>query len=243
MSTLKDIFEIMQENAAACIPTKSDAPELERERKAMEEQTARENWRSKKRWAGIPPRYSACSFSGIEKKGIPTDCVKLYEVAKDYAEHIDENRKNGRGVLFIGSCGRMKTTFAVAIMQAAMRAGASAHFIPMAELLDRLLKIARGGNKEWESRDNIREKIADVDFLVLDDLGAEYKNDWILNTVDAVITHRFNSLKPTIITTNLSPDELKGRYAGRVIDRLKASSLTIVTDGESKRPDAGVLRV
>ena len=49
-------------------------------------------------------------------------------------------------------------------------------------------------------------KVRDRDIVILDDLGMEYqskKSDWMKGQVDAIITHRYNELKPTIITTNL----------------------------------------
>jgi DNA replication protein DnaC len=47
----------------------------------------------------------------------------------------------------------------------------------------------------------------DADLLVLDELGAHRLHEWVQDTITAIITHRCNNRLPTIVTTNLSPDE------------------------------------
>lgn len=197
-------------------------------------------WEKRKEAANIPPRYTGCSFEGIQRKGIPQDCRDLYSAAKEYADHFRDAAKMGKGLILTGSAGRMKTTFAVAIMQEAMRQGERAYFVSMPELLDRLISMSR--NADPKELQTFTQKINHTGLLVLDDFGAEYPSGWVLNKVDAIITRRYNYLLPTIITSNLKPDEMKGRYVARVVDRLRSAYTMIAIGGESLRPDGGFLR-
>ena len=63
--------------------------------------------------------------------------------------------------------------------------------------------------------------------LVLDDLGAEKSTDWTWSALYAVIAARINWMRPTIVTSNLSLDEidaldprLASRLAGLAVIRL-----------------------
>lgn len=197
----------------------------------------KEEWAKKKDAANIPPRYSACSFDGIQRKGVPLDCRTLYQEAKAYADHFPEESKTGKGLILAGSAGRLKTTLAVAIMQQVMQQGGRAYFVSMPELLDTLLTM--GKNKDPQELRKFEDKIRTVGLLVLDDFGAEYPSGWVLNKVDAIITHRYNHLLPVVITTNLRPDEMAGRYVARVVDRLRSAYQTIIVDGQSLRPGGG----
>ena len=47
------------------------------------------------------------------------------------------------------------------------------------------------------------QQALDAEILLLDDLGAHRVTDWVLDTVTAIINHRYNENKPIIITTNL----------------------------------------
>lgn len=209
------------------------------EEKHAEEIRAK-RWAGEKRSAGIPPRYMDASFEEIGARGIPDACMPLYEAALSYAERFEEIRKRGSGLIFAGAAGRMKTTLAIAIMQRVMSNGVSAYFISMPELLDRLLSIARGGDPEERLR--FEDKVTKVPLLILDDFGAEYPSGWVLNKVDAIVTHRYNWLLPTIITTNMTPEEMKGRYVARVVDRLRSAYDMLVAEGGSLRESGKVLR-
>ena len=57
----------------------------------------------------------------------------------------------------------------------------------------------------------------------------------MLAKVDSILTDRYNRLRPTIITTNLTRDELEGTYSGRILDRLKSTARLLVFQGASER--------
>lgn len=60
-----------------------------------------------------------------------------------------------------------------------------------------------------------------TNFLVIDDLGTEYRKDFFDSNLDALIYHRHKLMMATIITTNLSDDEFKEEYRGRIISRIR----------------------
>lgn len=67
----------------------------------------------------------------------------------------------------------------------------------MAQLIDDVLTMSR---KERAVERQIAEE---TKLLVLDDLGAESTQDWVLNKIDSIITNRYNNKLPILVTTNI----------------------------------------
>lgn len=184
--------------------------------------------------ANIPRRYKLATFENLERWGVPQDIMENYQKAKEYAATFSEQKDKGCGVLFAGSVGRMKTTLAVSILHEVIKTGYSGYFISMPELMDVLFSESKSGFGEVS---RFQSKVENTSLLVLDDFGAEYENNWVINKVDAIITHRYNAMLPVIITTNFNNSEIMGRYAQRVWDRLKQTNLVLLATGKSLRKE------
>lgn len=185
---------------------------------------------------GIGRRYYKATFENIRRWGVPDHLAPAVDKADRYAAHFAENARKGTGILFIGDCGTMKTTLAIAVMQAVMGQGRSAYFIPLCQLFDDLIRMSKQRDNEEFLR--FQERLKSTTLLVLDDLGTEYPSDWVRNKVDAIISDRYNAMKPIIITTNLTNGEILSNYQKRVHDRLRASSIVITMTGGSQRRTA-----
>lgn len=194
------------------------------------------NMMDKMQAAGIPKRYYGASFESLSRDGCPETVRDMAARAYTYAMHLKENAAAGKGLLFFGEVGRMKTTLAVCVAKEAIKKGMGVYFISMPELLDMMISMSR--NRDSTELQKFEKKIKNVTILILDDFGAEYPKDWVLNKVDAIITHRYNNLKPVIITTNMLPNEIKERYVQRVYDRLRSTSQILGTYGDSLRKTA-----
>ena len=158
---------------------------------------------------------------------------KEFDRVKNYAAHFHDYEKKGIGLILIGPVGTMKTSLAVAVGQNLLKRGKSVMFIPMAELFDNLIRMSR--QKDPTEFMRFENRLKETSLLILDDLGTEYPGDWIRNKVDAIISYRYNNLKPICITTNLLPGELESRYRERVYDRLKGSSIVVSVAAGSQR--------
>lgn len=205
------------------------------EAEELEKKKETEYLQKKLKQANIPRRFESATFQSIEGRGVPEEIKEHYLLAKRYAYNFVENKKKGTGLIFSGSVGRMKTTIAVAVLQSVIKQGYSGYFISMPELMDTMLTMSRGDNAEFN---RFQAKIKTCSLLVLDDMGAEYSTDWVLNKVDAIITNRYNSLLPVVITTNLRRSDMQERYMQRIYDRLRSTSLLLVDGGKSLRTTA-----
>ena len=62
--------------------------------------------------------------------------------------------------------------------------------------------------------------ILDCDLLIIDDLGTEMANTFTVSQLFACLNERLLRKKSTIISTNLSLDELQDIYSERIFSRL-----------------------
>ena len=107
-----------------------------------------------------------------------------------------------KGLLFYGDAGVGKTHLAVALMkEAIVRKGARAVFYEIRELL-KLVRDTYSGSTEMSELDVLRP-VLEAELLVLDDLGAEKKSEWVDETLGLVINTRYSERRLTVFTTNL----------------------------------------
>lgn len=87
-----------------------------------------------------------------------------------------------------------------------------------------------------EDFDAIR-KLKHVPILIIDDLGEELKEAMVYGTplylLREILEARYDSLLFTVVTTNLTPNDLPEHYGWRVVDRFAEMYYTIVHKGPS----------
>ena len=147
--------------------------------------------------ARVPRRYAHCELSNFE---IHTDTQRVAH--RKATRLVEEFPVVDRGLLFYGDAGVGKTHLAVALMrEAIVRKGARAVFYETRELL-KLVRDTYSGAGEVSELDVLRP-VVEADLLVLDDLGAEKKSEWVDETLGLVINSRYSERRLTVLTTNL----------------------------------------
>jgi DNA replication protein DnaC len=101
---------------------------------------------------------------------------------------------------------------------------------------DLLLKIrATFRDRSEQSESGIIEEYSDCRLLVLDDMGVEKTSEWSLQTLYTIIDRRYREERQTIITSNLSLDELAERLDDRIASRLSELCRVVVLTGPDRR--------
>ncbi len=80
-----------------------------------------------------------------------------------------------------------------------------------------------------ESEKDLLDRYAQTPLLVLDDLGAEKISDWSRQTFYLLIDRRYREIKQTIITSNLTHDQLAGQLDDRIASRICEMGVVIDT--------------
>jgi DNA replication protein DnaC len=102
-------------------------------------------------------------------------------------------------------------------------------FISVPELL---ADIRSTYNDPKKDEQQLIERITSVDYLILDDLGAEKSTEWSISTLYLIIDKRYRAMNPTIVTTNLSIDEIGQGLSRRIASRLSSGKVITI-----KAPD------
>ncbi len=139
-----------------------------------------------------------------------------YSSARNFAGNPDG------WLLITGNHGNGKTHLAVAVVGCCIERGFPSLFAFVPDLLDHL-RAAFSPNSPVQY-DQLFEQVKSVPLLVLDDLGAESTTPWAREKLYQIVVHRHNTRLPTVITTNLSPEEIT-RFNSRLASRLLDPSL------------------
>jgi len=103
-----------------------------------------------------------------------------------------------------------------------------AMFVSVPELLDSIRAEFNGGNSIEAVLKYARQQV-----LVIDDLGAEKTSDWTFTTIYSVISKRVNYILPTIVTSNMSIEQIR-QWEPRIASRLSGLKV-IIMHGKDKR--------
>lgn len=161
---------------------------------------------------------------------------KLAKVCKMYVDRWEEMKANGFGVLIQGNVGTGKTFFAACIANAVIERGSSAYFITAPEIVGVANDFGQYGD---DKKAELSAKIKNVDLLVIDDLGAERDTSFGAESIYNAINDRYETGKTTIITTNLSEDQMSSPLnisEERIFDRiLEMCPLEFAATGKPRR--------
>ncbi len=135
----------------------------------------------------------------------------LFADAKKYAEEFC-----GKGnLLMIGSTGLGKTHLSSAIAQKVIEKGYSVVYESAQNIFDAYEDKKFGRDTALNTL-----RFSNADLLIMDDLGTEHITPLSVSILYNLINERCNNSKALIISTNLSPDELRTIYKPRIFSRL-----------------------
>ena len=91
------------------------------------------------------------------------------------------------------------------------------------------------GRDDSENADTAVSRALGCDLLILDDLGTELMTSFVHSAMYQIVNMRLITGKKTVISTNLSPDELGRRYGAPVLSRLQGEYQMLLFFGEDIR--------
>jgi DNA replication protein DnaC len=169
--------------------------------------------KAKRLEARIPRKYRDVAFERPPVTDMPGPVVA--EVRR-YVRDIHANLDEGRGIWFYGDVGTGKTTLAMLVSKSALEAGRTVAIYS----LPRLLALVREAIDSEDGMLDLVDRLAGVDLLHLDDVGAERHTEWVLEQLYSIVNARYEDQKAVVVTTNLDPDELAGQIGKRTVSRL-----------------------
>jgi DNA replication protein DnaC len=189
-----------------------------------------ERRRSRKLSAVIPRKYRGVSF---DRSPVSDMHEPIVRPVRQFVRALDENLDGGRGLWIYGNVGTGKTTLAMLVSKAALDAGRSVAIYSLPRLLAEIrATFEAGGDGSYVS---FLDRLAAVDLLHVDDVGAEKTSEWVLEQLYAIVNARYEEERSIVITTNLERDELAGQINERTVSRLEEMCTVVPLFGEDAR--------
>ena len=154
---------------------------------------------------------------------------KTFRNCRSYAYGFHEKAEN---LLFSGNTGLGKTFLSACIARTVADQGYSVVYESAGHLFSALEKARFEANEENR---RAAAKYMECDLLIVDDLGTELQGQFVTAALYSLINDRLLESRPTIISTNLSEEELVRRYNPQIASRLRGSYKRVAFVGDDIR--------
>ncbi len=141
--------------------------------------------------------------------------ANIVDSAMSFIANFDEN--NQENLLFYGDTGQGKTFLCSCIAKSLIDQGRQVVYQTAYKLFEAIGNYRFAGDDAAKTRYQL---LSQCDLLIIDDLGTELMNTFTHSELFNLINMRLLEQKKTIISTNLSPQELSEHYGDRIISRI-----------------------
>ena len=159
---------------------------------------------------------------------------KLYKVCRDYAQNF--GRYYFDDLFLSGSTGLGKTFLSACIARTVSENGFSVVYDTAGNIFAQfeIQKFSRDGEDAREARDGTRRYLG-CDLLILDDLGSEMTTPFVQSALYQLINTRLTAGARTVISSNLTMDDVRRRYSPQIASRLEGEYRVLPFFGQDIR--------
>lgn len=201
---------------------------LERHQQALDENLKR---------TCIPALYQQVNFTSWK----PTDKRQVPKVTRirAYADELIQYRQ-AKNLVLSGPTGTGKTHMMTCVLSHVARHDKliRTRFMSSADVMARITD-SRDFKSRSEYESEILDQLARIPVLLLDDIGAKDDIKGRQDIFFTIIDRRYNSSLPTLISTNLSDEQVRAYIGDRAFDRLTQRCVWIDCVWESYRQIEG----
>ena len=158
----------------------------------------------------------------------------VLEVCSSYARRF--GKFYFRNLFLTGAPGLGKTFLSACIARTVAEKGFSVVYDTAVNIFSRFeeQKFARDREEAGEARDETRRYLG-CDLLILDDLGSELTTPFVQSALYTLINSRLTADKGTVISSNLTMDQVRQRYTPQIASRLEGEYRALPFYGEDIR--------
>lgn len=166
----------------------------------------------------IPPRFANSAYE---------------DVPENIRTKFESMRQTKKGLYIFGDVGIGKTHIAYALHKNAPKAGVRTRFW---NTVDLYRDIREEISRDRYSKEHPVESAMDYSgILILDDVGVEKATDFVVESFYLIVNRRYNEMRPMIVTSNYSLDQLADRVGDRIPSRLSECCDVIKLTGNDRR--------
>lgn len=222
------------------IKTETQCPEClkaqiaELELKQEQEMQAQQQYKIQalKEISGIAKRFEFAGFDNYYETAVNRKAKRLCQL---YATKWAERKAIGGGLILCGKPGTGKNHLASSIAHYVIERYQDQVLMTTALRIIRKVKSTWGKEAEL-TEDQVIDTYTSKDLLIIDEVGVQFGSEAEKIILFEIINERYEQMKPTILISNLSEEELAGYVGERILDRMKEGQGTVVKfDWESYR--------
>lgn len=135
------------------------------------------------------------------------------------SQFVQNFKQDYHNLFFYGTVGTGKSFLSGCIASELLQTGHSVIYFSASGLFDTLARYAFDSRAK-EALSGFYEDLYNCDLLIIDDLGTEMTNTFVASQLFSCLNERHLRKNATIISTNLSLEELRDRYSDRVFSRI-----------------------
>lgn len=153
-----------------------------------------------------------------------------YHICRDFVRNFDNEFRN---LFLYGDTGIGKTYLSNCIARELIESAHSVIYFSSSELFNELAAIRF--QRTEEDDDSLTEYIYNCDLLIIDDLGTELVNSFVVSQLFSCLNERILRRKSTIISSNLSMGAITDTYSERIFSRITSNFTMLKLTGDDIR--------
>ena len=178
------------------------------------------------------------NFSTLSYEYYTGEDLRRFESAVNLCHNFVQNFKQDyHNLFFYGTVGTGKSFLSGCVARELLQQGHSVIYFSSSSLFDTLARYSFD-IKAKEALYNFYQDLYNCDLVIIDDLGTEVTNSFVTSQLFSCLNERNLRRKASIISTNLSLEELRDRYSDRVFSRITSNYTICKLTG----PDIRILK-
>lgn len=141
------------------------------------------------------------------------------ETCQNFVKNFNSDYHN---LFFYGTVGTGKSFLSGCVAKELIEKGNVVIYFSSTSLFETLSKNSFDFRAK-EEFNHLLEDLYTCDLLIIDDLGTELTNTFVASQLFACLNERHLRKKATVISTNLSLEELRDRYSDRIFSRITSN--------------------
>ena len=163
------------------------------------------------------------NFSTLSYEYYRGEDLQRFENAVNLCQNFVENFKQDyHNLFFYGTVGTGKSFLSGCVAKELLERGNSVIYFSTIGLFDTLARYSFDSKSKGELQ-SFYEDLYECDLLIIDDLGTEVTNSFVTSQLFSCLNERHLRKKSTIISTNISLEELRDRYSDRIFSRITSN--------------------
>ncbi|MBR6604172.1 MAG: ATP-binding protein [Clostridia bacterium] len=155
-----------------------------------------------------------------------------FEYIKSFAENFSTEKCEN--IAMFGNTGLGKTHLSTAAAKTIIDKGFDVLYVSTLGMISDFEKERFGSGYSDTEVGNLG-RYYDCDLLILDDVGTEVTNQFTASVIYNVINTRLSKGRSTVISTNLTPTEVRSRYWDRIASRIFGEYIPLYFEGKDVR--------